>query len=97
MMSGKRYPEDFRIDAVKPITGRGYKISDVASRLGVTTKSLRDWINKYGDADSQHQVICGQEDELRRITMRYRGTRYLKGDRRVLCPQVPQRYPYIKF
>mgnify|MGYP002632073091 CR=1 FL=1 len=34
-MSAKRYPEDFKIKAVKQVTDRGYKIADVAQRLGV--------------------------------------------------------------
>ena len=46
-MSGKRYPEEFKIEAVKQVTERGYKVSDVAQRLGVTTKSLSEWIKRY--------------------------------------------------
>ncbi len=45
-MSGKRYTEEFKIEAVKQVTERNYKISEVADRLGVTTKSLHDWIKK---------------------------------------------------
>ena len=67
-MSGKRYTEEFKIEAVNQITGRGYKVVDVSDRLGVTSKSLRDWVKKYGDTNSQHQQISGQQDELRRVT-----------------------------
>jgi transposase len=35
-MSGKRYPEEFKIEAVKQVTDRGYKVGEVAGRLGVT-------------------------------------------------------------
>ena len=66
-MSGKRYPEDFKIEAVRQVTDRGYKIGDVAKRLGVTTKSLYDWVQKYGDTGSQHQTINEQQAELRRL------------------------------
>ncbi len=66
-MSYKRYPEEFKIEAVKQVTDRGYKISEVAERLGVTTKSLNDWIKKYGDTGSQHQTISQQQEELRRL------------------------------
>ena len=66
-MSGKRYPEEFKIEAVKQITDRGYKISEVADRLGVTTKSLYDWIKKYGDTGAQHQTITSQQEELRHL------------------------------
>lgn len=66
-MSGIRYTEEFRIEAVKQVTERGYKVSEVAKRLGVTPKSLNDWIKKYGDLGSQHQTINDQQDELRRL------------------------------
>jgi transposase len=41
-MSGIRYPEEFKIEAVKQVTDRGYKIGVVAKRLGVTPKSMHD-------------------------------------------------------
>ena len=43
-MSGKRYTEEFKIEAVKQVTDRGYSVLDVAEQPGVTTKSLYDWI-----------------------------------------------------
>jgi len=39
-MAGERYTREFKIAAVRQITHEGYKLSDVAKRLGVTTKSL---------------------------------------------------------
>lgn len=66
-MSGKRYPEEFKIEAVKQVVDRGYKVGEVARRLGVTPKSLNEWIQKYGDAGSQHQTITDQQEELRRL------------------------------
>ena len=55
-MSSKRYREEFKIEAVKQVTERNYKISEVARRLGVTTKSLHDWIKKYGDYKNRSKV-----------------------------------------
>ena len=66
-MSGKRYPEEFKIEAVKQVTDRGYKVVEVAQRLGVTSKSLHDWIKRYGDESSQYQTMTSQQDELRRL------------------------------
>ncbi len=66
-MSGKRYTEEFKIEAVKQVTDRGYKVGDVARRLGVTPKSMHDWIKRYGDESAQHQTINTQQDELRRL------------------------------
>jgi len=66
-MSGKRYTEEFKMEAVHQVTDRGYKIGEVSDRLGVTSKSLRDWITKYADTGSQQHMISGQQDELRRL------------------------------
>lgn len=66
-MSGKRYPEEFKIEAVKQITERGYSIPDVAQRLGVTTKSLYDWKVKYGSESGQYQKSKASEDEVRAL------------------------------
>ena len=66
-MSGKRYTEEFKIEAVKQVTDRGYSVLDVAERLGVTTKSLYDWIKRYGNNAEQYQSVKQQEDEIRRL------------------------------
>ena len=39
-MSGKRYADEFKIEAVRRVTVRGHKVADVAQRLGITTHSL---------------------------------------------------------
>jgi transposase len=42
-MSSKRYPEEFRIEAVKQVTERGHSVAEVASRIGVSQHSLYEW------------------------------------------------------
>ncbi|WP_370451548.1 transposase [Buttiauxella sp. B2] len=44
-MSGKRYPEEFKIEAVKQAVDRGHSIASVATRLDITTHSLYAWLN----------------------------------------------------
>ena len=66
-MSGKRYTEEFKVEAVKQVTDRGYSIADVAKRLGVTTKSLYDWVNRYGANAEQYQSTKQQNDEIKRL------------------------------
>jgi transposase len=39
-MAVERYTQEFKITAVQQITQEGRSISDVARRLGITTKSL---------------------------------------------------------
>ena len=42
-MKGKRYTDEFKKEAVKQVTDRGYSVSEVAKRLGTTTHSLYLW------------------------------------------------------
>lgn len=46
---------------------RGHSVSLVTSRLGVTTKSLYDWINRFGKPDSEHSKLSEQEKEIRKL------------------------------
>ena len=43
-MSGKRYLEEFRIEAVKQVADCGYTIFDIAKRLEITSHSLYAWV-----------------------------------------------------
>lgn len=66
-MSNKRYPEEFKIEAVKQVTDRGHSVADVASRLGMTTHSLYTWIKKYGPDSADHQARADEQAEIRRL------------------------------
>ena len=46
-MSSKRYPEEFRIEAVKQVTERGHAVAYVAARIGVSQHSLYEWLKRY--------------------------------------------------
>lgn len=54
-MSGRRYPEEFKIEAVKQVVDRGHSVSSVATRLDITTHSLYAWIKKYGPDSSTNK------------------------------------------
>ena len=66
-MSRNRYPEKFKIEAVKQVTEAGYSAYDVAERLGTTTNSLYNWIRKYGPQSSDYQKASQESDEIRRL------------------------------
>ncbi len=66
-MSGKRYPEEFKIEAVKQVVDRGYSVADVARRLDVTTHSLYAWIKKYGSDSKENNAQTEAEAEIRRL------------------------------
>ncbi|MBU2891327.1 transposase, partial [Celeribacter halophilus] len=38
-----RFTDEFKQDAVAQVVERGYSVSEVAERLGVSTKSLYSW------------------------------------------------------
>lgn len=74
-MTSKRYTEEFKIEAVKQVTERGYSVADVAERLGTTTHSLYAWLKKYGEPLPQQSAKTDLQEEnaklkaeLRRIT-----------------------------
>lgn len=42
-MNQKRFPEEFKIEAVRQIVERGHPVAEVSARLGVSTHSLYKW------------------------------------------------------
>ena len=48
-MKDKRYTDEFKKEAVKQATERGYLVSEVAERLGTTTHSVYLWLKKFGE------------------------------------------------
>ena len=66
-MSAKRYPEEFKIEAVKQVVDRGYSVADVARRLDVTTHSPYAWIKKYGPDSKEHDEQTESQAEIRRL------------------------------
>lgn len=76
MSKGKRYTEEFKIEAVKQVTERGYSVNEVAERLGISAKSLYHWRSQLSDKKavvsrqpSDESVrIAKLEAELKRVT-----------------------------
>ena len=46
MGKGIRYTDEFKQEAVNQVVVQGYSVLDVSKRLGITNKSLYDWIKK---------------------------------------------------
>lgn len=66
-MSNKRYTDEFKIEAVKQVTERGFSVNEVAQRLGVTTHSLYAWKEKFGGPEVVQRVAQDQNAEIRRL------------------------------
>jgi len=66
MMGKSNFTDEFKIDAVKQITERGYSVSDVSRRLGVSTHSLYSWIKRY-NVSAKSMAQEDQSSEIRRL------------------------------
>jgi len=55
-MSNKRYPPEFKDEAVRQIVERGYSIADVSERLGVSAHSLYKWVKAVKPTPSEAQA-----------------------------------------
>jgi len=66
-MSRQRYPEEFKVEAVKQVVDRGHSVADVAGRLGMTTHSLYAWIKKYGPDLAEHNAKADDAAEIKRL------------------------------
>lgn len=66
-MSSKRYPEEFKIEAVKQVFDRGHSVSSVATRLDITTHSLYTCIKKYGPGSSTSKMQSDAQAKIRRL------------------------------
>ena len=65
-MGKTNFTEEFKLDAIKQITERGYSVADVSSRLGVSTHSLYGWMKRYS-ASPVTAIKEDQSAEIRRL------------------------------
>ena len=66
-MSSKRYTEEFKVEAIKQVTERGYPVAEVAGRLGVSQHSLYQLLKSYGQPVEARQEQQNQSAEIRRL------------------------------
>ncbi len=66
-MSSKRYTDEFKFEAVRQVTDRGFKVAEVAERLGVTTHSLYARLRKFGKPCVVQRAEVDQSAEVRRL------------------------------
>jgi transposase len=63
-MSKSNFSEEFKRDAVRQITERGYPVAEVWQRLGVSQHSLYEWKKKFSTASGNQG--SDQAEEIRR-------------------------------
>ena len=66
-MNSKRYPDEFKIEAVRQVVERGHSVAEVAERLGMTTHSLYAWKNKFGPDAAEQRAKASDQAEIKRL------------------------------
>lgn len=67
MSKGIRFTDEFEQDAVAQVVERGYTVSEVAERLGVSTKSLYTWKAQFAKSPQARSEVSEQAAEIRRL------------------------------
>ena len=64
-MSGRRYTDEFKVEAVRQVTERGHSVADVASELGITMHSPYAWKRSF-DKPAVVQRFTEERDILKK-------------------------------
>ncbi|NLW04640.1 MAG: transposase [Pseudomonadaceae bacterium] len=56
------YTPEFRAEAIKQVTERGYSVLEVSERIGVTRSTLYNWLKQHRQATNPDPVISAQAD-----------------------------------
>ena len=67
-MSNRKYTEEFKSEAIKQVTERGYKVQEVCERLGISDKSLYLWLRLAKKSNGKHGQ--GNDNELKQEIVR---------------------------
>src|SRR5687768_1305044 len=71
-MSGRRYTDEYKAEAVKQVLEKGHSAAEVAARLGINKHSLYDWVQRARKRDPGAVVAAVTHEgtdakELRRL------------------------------
>ena len=67
MNKGIRFTDEFKRDAVAQVVERGYSVSEVAERLGISTKWLYTWKSQFAKSPRVRSEVTDQAAEIRRL------------------------------
>lgn len=72
MPRGSRYSDEFKQEAVNQVTVNAYPVNEVAERLGISTKSLYDWIKIFSIPVKQRNADQDLQTEIARLKKQLR-------------------------
>ncbi|MFA1068203.1 IS3-like element ISEc15 family transposase [Klebsiella pneumoniae] len=100
-MGTPRFTPEFKEEAVRQITERGYSIAEVSERLGVSAHSLYKWLRavKPDNSGQQAQDLLDARTEILRLKAQLKRTEeerdILKKGSAVLCKGARLKYRFI--
>lgn len=73
-MSAPRFTPEFKQEAVRQITERGYSVAEVSARLGVSAHSLYKWVKavKPDKSEAQASELLEAKQEVLRLRAQMR-------------------------
>ncbi|MFP9468507.1 IS3 family transposase [Pectobacterium brasiliense] len=100
-MGTPRFTPEFKEEAVRQVTERGYSVADVSERLGVSAHSLYKWVRSVKPDNSEHQAqdLLEARTEILRLKAQLKRTEeerdILKKGSAVLCKGARLKYRFI--
>ena len=75
-MSNQRYSPEFKDEAVRQIVDRGYSVTEVSERLGVSAHSLYKWVKaiKPDKTDEQAAALVEARSEVLKVRAQLKRT-----------------------
>jgi transposase len=75
-MSSQRFTPEFKDEAVRQIVERGYSVSEVSERLGVSSHSLYQWVKavKPNKKDQHAAELVEAKSEILKLHAQLRRT-----------------------
>ncbi len=73
-MSSQRFTPEFKEEAVRQVIERGYSVSEVSARLGVSTHSLYKWVKGVTPDKTEKQAaeLLEAKSEILRLRAQMR-------------------------
>ncbi|MBW9430205.1 MULTISPECIES: IS3 family transposase [Enterobacteriaceae] len=96
-----RFTPEFKEEAVRQITERGYSVAEVSDRLGVSTHSLYKWLRaiKPDNSEQHARDLLEAKSEILKLRAQLKRTEeerdILKKGRAVLCKGARLKYRFI--
>jgi transposase len=75
-MSNQRFSPEFKDEAVRQIVDRGYSVTEVSERLGVSAHSLYKWVKaiKPDKTDEQAAALIEARSEVLKVRAQLKRT-----------------------